>query len=108
MERRGAADAPWLRWFAVDCEPLSRRRIWLVTGALGDNAPEAGATEGFGVHVVLPTPAAQRLVDAGEGSVLAPMGVEHHLVSLGLDGPRPFDGARLETMLLLGYEASFA
>jgi hypothetical protein len=102
VERPGTSAAPRLRWFAVDCEPLGRRRLWLLTGALDDIA-----TDEFGVHVVVPTPAARRIVDAGEGSVVAPIGDHHNLVSLRLDATQGADGAPLERMLLLGYEACF-
>jgi hypothetical protein len=101
VERPGMAETPDLRWFAVDCEPLGRRRVWLLTGALGNLA-----TDDFGVHVVLPTPAARQIADTGEGWVVAPIGVEHHLVSLRLDATLATDDARLETTLLLGYEAA--
>jgi len=100
------AEAPGLRFFAVDCEPLGRRRVWLMTGALGNIAAHDCITEGFAVHVVLPTPAARRVTDTGEGLVLAPIGIEHHLVSVRVDARRATDDSRLETMLLLGYEAS--
>ena len=105
VERPGTAEAPGLRWFAVDCEPLRRRRVWLLTGALGHIAT-ACAADDFAVHVVLPIPAARRIADTGEGWVFAPIGVEHHLVSLELDSTRATDDARVEKVVLLGYEAS--
>jgi hypothetical protein len=83
VERPGRPEAPRLRWFAVDCEPLGRRRLWLLTGALDDIA-----TDEFGVHVVFPTPAARRIVDAGEGSVVAPIGDHHNLVPFASTPPK--------------------
>ena len=101
------AETPWLRWFAVDCEPLGRRRVWLLTGALGNIATHDLAADYFAVHVVVPTPAARQIGDTGEGRVLAPIGEEHHLVSVRLDATRAADDARVEAMVLLGYEDSF-
>jgi hypothetical protein len=106
VERPEIAEAPGLRWFAVDCEPLGRRRVWLLIGALSKPAQER-APDDFAVHVVLPTPAARWITDTGEGSVLAPIGVDHHLVSLELDATRVADDARVEATVLLGYEDSF-
>jgi hypothetical protein len=103
VERPGTPEAPRLRWFAVDCPPLGRRQLWLLTGALGGIAADE-----FGVHVVLPTPAADRLAHAGEGSLFAPVGGRHHLVSVRLDETERAETARLERILLLGYEASLA
>jgi hypothetical protein len=97
------AEAPELRWFAVDCEPLDRRRLWVVTGAIGDIAADHPA-----LHVVLPAPAARRIAEAGEGSEVASVGVEHYLVSLELDVTRAAGEARLEQILLLAYETCFA
>jgi hypothetical protein len=97
------AEAPELRWFAVDCQPLGRRRLWVVTGAIGDTR-----TDELGVHVVLPIPAARRIADAREGSEVASIGAEHYLVSLRLDVTRARGGARLEQILLLAYETCFA
>jgi hypothetical protein len=102
VERPGMAEATGRRWFAVDCEPLGRRRLWLLTGPLGDDA-----TDNFGVHVVLPTRSARRIAAAGRGSVVAPIGGEHHLLSLRLDASPAVDAAQLERLLLLGYEACF-
>ena len=102
VERPALTEAPGLRWFAVDCRPLGRRRLWLMTGTLGDIAGDD-----FGVHVVLPGPAAHHLADAGEGSVIATLGRDHRLVSVRLDATEPANGARLERILLLGYDASF-
>jgi len=102
IERPGVAEAPGLRWFAVECEPLGRRRLWLLTGAFGNVD-----TDGFGVHVVFPTEAARRVVDAGVGAMVAALGDEHTLVSLRLETTELADHTHLERALLLGYEASF-
>ena len=102
IERPGMVEAPGLRWFAVDCEPLGRRRLWLLTGAFGNVD-----TEGFGLHVVFPAATARRVVDAGVGAMVAALGDEHTLVSLRLETTELADHTHLERALLLGYEASF-
>jgi hypothetical protein len=102
VERSGMAEAPGLRWFVVDCEPLGRRRMWLLIGALGGTAADE-----LGVHVVLPAPMARRIVAAGEGRVLASIQTDHRLVSLHLDAAHGADIGDLERVLLLGYDACF-
>lgn len=103
VERPGVAEAPRLRWFALDCEPLGRRRLWLLTGAL-----DGTASDDHVVHVVFPTPAGRDIVNTGLGRVVASVGDDHSLVSVRFDADEPVDDARLEHLLLLGYEASFA
>lgn len=101
------AEAPGLRWFAVDCGPLGRRRVWLLTGTMDNVAFDQSVADFSAVHVVLPEPAARQVAVTGEGRLLARIGVDHSFVSLRLDAARGTDNARLESLLLLGYEASF-
>jgi hypothetical protein len=93
------ADAPRLRWFGLDCPPLGTRRLWLLSGSVGELP-----TDELGVLVVLPTEAALRIVDAGDGALVAPMGNEDNLISLRLDT----GDARLEQVLLTAYDACLA
>jgi hypothetical protein len=102
VERPGMAEAPGLRWFAVDCEPLGRRRLWLLTGAL-DGIPVSRPV----VHVVLPTSTAHRVAGAHASSVVSAIVAGHDLVSIPIDDESS-DDAGLQRALLLGYEASFA
>jgi hypothetical protein len=103
VERPVTDDAPGVRWFAVDCEPLARRRLWLLTGAL-----DGVTTDRLVVHVVLPRATGRRTAACGEGKVVAPLGEGHDLVSVSLDTSRSAHGAALERMVLLAYEASFS
>jgi hypothetical protein len=73
--------------------------LWLLSGSAGDFP-----TDELGVLVVLPTAAALRIVDAGDGALVAPMGNEDSLISLRLDTG---DG-RLERVLLTTYDACLA
>src|SRR5258708_4817866 len=100
------AEAPRLRWFAVDCEPLGRRRVWLLTGALGTIATHDRAADDS-ARFALPPPAPNRCADTGEGGTLARRGVEHLLFSVRRDVARGGDDARLETMRRFGYEPFF-
>src|SRR5258705_1271038 len=55
VERPYSPGAPGVRSFGVDCEPLERRQLWLITAlqreldadgiGLGINVPVAGASE---------------------------------------------------------------
>jgi hypothetical protein len=91
-----------VRCFAVDCEPLGRRRLWLLTGSLGPLA-----ANGCLVHIVVPASASCWLVAAGAAVLVAPIGAEHDLVSLLVEGDRA-GAAHLKRMLLVGYEASLS
>jgi hypothetical protein len=103
VERPGMAEAPGLRWFAVDCAPLGRRRLWLLTGAL-DGIPINRPV----VHVVLPTPTAHCVARAHSSSVVSAIVGGHDLVSIPIDDDQSPDDAGLQHVLLLGYEASLA
>jgi hypothetical protein len=67
VERRYSLATPGVRAFAVDCEPLDLRQMWLVSGLresfVGD----------IGVAVIVPLEAAAELEHAGCGRRLAPM-----------------------------------
>jgi hypothetical protein len=99
VERPGLADAPRLRWFGLDCPPLGTRRLWLLTGSVGDFP-----TDDLGVLVVLPAAAALRIIDAGDGALVGPMGNEDSLISLSLET----GDTRLERVLLTAYDACLA
>lgn len=66
VERPRDPDAPDTRTFAVDCEPLGYRRIWLVTGIHSD--ADCG---GIGLAVVLPLDAASAVAADGEARCVA-------------------------------------
>jgi hypothetical protein len=102
VARPGPTAMPGVRYFAVDCEPLGRRRLWLLTGSLGPVA-----ANGWRVHIVVPASTSLRMVGAGDAVLVAPIGVEHDLVSLRARPDRA-GAAQLERMLLVGYEASLS
>jgi hypothetical protein len=65
------------------------------------------ATDDPLVHVVLPTPAGRRIANADVATAVSAIGEGHSLVSIRLGGTGSACDARLEQVLLLGYEASF-
>ncbi|HEX4530397.1 MAG TPA: hypothetical protein VIA11_13425 [Acidimicrobiia bacterium] len=66
---------PGVRMFAVDCEPLGLRRVWLATG-LGLRPPETPGR----VAVVLPLAAAQAVEESGRRVRGAPMPASHVVI----------------------------
>ena len=77
VERPYNLDTPGVRCFAVDCEPLGRRQLWLITGL-----QRPVDVDGIGLAVILPTHAADDLEDVGRGRIVAPMPAGHALVTV--------------------------
>ena len=84
VERPRDASAPKARTFAVDCEPLGYRRIWLVTGIHDER--DWGGTD---LAVVLPAGAAALVVADGEGQCVAFLQGGRVLVDLSTNPARP-------------------
>jgi hypothetical protein len=72
VERAPVHEALGVRVFAVACEPLGIRQLWLVTGKMGS----------YRVAIVVPDQFAQSYEDSGLGRALAPMPSEHKLFAL--------------------------
>jgi hypothetical protein len=75
VERPDDASTPDVRCFAVDCEPLDRRQVWLLTGLTADNNTS-------GIAVLLPLEAAAEIEGLGLGHVFALLSDKHVLVAL--------------------------
>jgi hypothetical protein len=77
VERPYNLDTPGVRCFGVDCEPLGRRQLWLLTGL-----PRQFDADDVGLAVIVPTDAAYDLEDVRRGRIVAPMPGSHALVKV--------------------------
>jgi hypothetical protein len=68
IERRFYLGTPALRAFAIDCEPLARRQMWLITGLRRGYVDPAGD-----VAVILPSDIAEAVEAEGLALPLVPM-----------------------------------
>lgn len=96
VERPYSLGTPGVRSFAVDCEPLGQRQLWLITG--WQRALEAA---GNGVAVIVPTEVAEEIETSGRGRSLAPMPDRHALVAL--NGRALAGSADVEALVLTAY-----
>src|SRR5689334_24503869 len=74
VERPYSLGTPGVRSFGVDCEPLGRRQLWLVTGLQAELE-----SDGVGVALIVPEEAAQELEAANCGRSVAPVPAGHVL-----------------------------
>ena len=96
VERSYNVGTPGVRSFAIDCEPLDRRRLWLVTGLqLGLPA------DSVGIAVIVPFETASAVEDAGWGQAVTQMPPQHVLVAVSDDVA--VRGPDLEMLLLIAY-----
>ena len=95
VERPYGAGVPGVRSFAVECLPLERRQLWLVTGLRQLSSGE------LDVAVIVPRYVAQSIEDAGWGTPLADMPGRHILMAACASVlMRPLD---LEALVLDAY-----
>jgi len=96
VERPYSVGTPGVRAFAVDCEPLGRRQLWLLTGL-----QRALESDGIGIAVIVPAEVADKIETTGWGRSLAPMPDRHSMVAVYGDavGRR----ADLEALVLTAY-----
>jgi hypothetical protein len=74
VERPYEPGTPGVRCFAVDCEPLERRQVWLLTGLPADSDTASP------VAVILPADAAIDAQELGWGRIVALIADYHALV----------------------------
>jgi hypothetical protein len=86
--------APGIRAFAVDCEPLGLRRLWLVTGF----------NHGLRVAVVVPAELGEALEIRKLVRHLSPMPAGHVVVSVADD----VEHGDIETVILGAYSSAMA
>jgi hypothetical protein len=94
VERPYSLSTPGVRAFAVDCEPLARRRMWLVSGL----------RDGCGVSVIVPAETARQLELLGFTAPVAPMPPGHVLVCVRDD----VDEASLDLVVLEAHSRALA
>jgi hypothetical protein len=77
VERPYSSGAPGIRSFGVDCAPLGRRCLWLLTGLHHELQPEE-----IGLGVIVSAATARELERAGRGRRVAPMPDHRAMVSV--------------------------
>ncbi len=77
VERPYSLDTPGVRCFGVECEPLGRRQLWLITGM-----QRQLAVHDLGLAVIVPAEVAQDLEDMCWGRIVAPMPAYHAVVTV--------------------------
>ena len=81
VERPYSLGTPGIRCFGVECEPLGRRQLWLITGMQLHLAD----ADGIGLAVIVPVDVANELSVARRGRVVTPMPGQHALVTVPAD-----------------------
>ena len=95
-ERPYSVDTPGVRSFGVDCEPLGRRQLWMLTGL-----PREPELDGIGIALIVPAEAASEIERTGRGRRVAPMPGHHAMVTVSADAlDRPAD---VEALVLTAY-----
>lgn len=89
VERPGTPAAPGVRTFAIACEPLGVRRVWLVTGL----------PSGRRLAVIVPDTLAEKWELEGVGQSIAPMPARHTLLGMRRDA----DDTEVERVVLEAY-----
>jgi hypothetical protein len=96
VERPSSLATPGVRCFGVDCAPLGRRQLWLITGMECRLDPD-----GVGLAVIVPAEIANDFEDMRWGHVVAPMPGCHALVTVHANS---FAGWQdFEALLLTAY-----
>ena len=96
VERPFGVGTTGVRSFAIECEPLGRRQLWLITGLLNHRRGTGDA-----VAVILPREAAIAAEVAGLGRQTVPMPADHVLVVAYDDAGA--DWLRDEALVLSAY-----
>jgi hypothetical protein len=96
VEQPYSLGTPGIRSFGVDCEPLRRRQMWLLTGL-----QRARDVDGIGIAVIVPAEAAGEIEGAGRGRRIAPMPGRHAMVTLY--GDALDQRADVEALVLTAY-----
>ncbi len=101
VERPYSVGTPGVRCFAVECEPLARHQLWLITGI-----QRQLDMAGIGLAVIIPKTVANELEAADRAQVLAPMAGRNVLVTL--HGAAMGSRQDLEAVVLTAYGCALA
>jgi hypothetical protein len=101
VERPSGVGVPGVRSFAVDCEPLERRQLWLITGLQPNRADDLG-----GVAVIVPTETADMIERAGWATPRTPMPADHVLMVADPNTTRRRN--EIEVLVLTAYSCAIA
>jgi hypothetical protein len=101
VERPYAVGTPGVRSFAVDCEPLGRDQLWLITGL--PHQPHHG---GLGIAVILPRDVAVAIEEDGWGRAISPMPPDRVLVTPCGDAAERLP--EIEALVLSAYGAAMS
>ena len=96
VERPHSLDTPGVRCFGVECEPLGRRQLWLITGM-----QRQLDVHDLSLAVIVPAEVAQDLEDTGWGRIVAPIPAYHALVTVHTDSL--VSRQNLEALVLTAY-----
>jgi hypothetical protein len=101
VERPYSLDTPGVRCFGVDCEPLGRRQLWMMTGL-----QRQLDADGVGLAVIVPAEIASEIEEIGWGNVVAPMPSRHVLVTVRRDSVASRQD--LEAVVLTAYTCAMS
>ena len=90
---------PGVACFAVDCEPLHRRQVWLLTGLTSHD-------HASGLAVVLPLEAAAEIEERGLGRGFALLSDQHVLVALTIEAASRRQSIEAVVLMAYGYAMS--
>jgi hypothetical protein len=93
--------SPGIRCFGVECEPLGRSRLWLVTGM-----QRQFDAAGVGMAVIIPTEVAAELERADRGFVVSPMPRRQALMVVRAESFTPTQ--ELEAIVLTAYSCAMS
>ena len=101
VERPYDLGTPDARSFAVDCEPLDRKQLWLITGF-----QQPSCVDDIQMAVIVPIEVAPAIEAAGWGKCLAPMPAGSVLMAAAGDAAtRP---RAIEALALAAYSCVFS
>jgi hypothetical protein len=100
VERPYSLGTPGVRTFGIDCEPLDRRQLWLITGLR-----KPLDVDDVSLAVIVPDDAADAIEDAGWAYRWVPMPAGHILMRADGGAHRP---QVIEALAITAYSCAMA